>query len=372
MTENVRRRKANSKDRHYARRPLLSLKKDRQYAKSLYDTMMQATNWECPCRDQHSVCIRLTTNDGTAAIIDDTEKQFQKFRLMVGSEAVRSVLRYLRNCTEIEVKSFKRDTFPALSASNISPHSSLTHRISNICTALKGYEGRISDSVGCLVDEGEPIYQHKVFLVGNLNRSAVLHSLNDLLSSSMDTPARQYHSGQSLLSRRERLNLAVNLACSVLKYHGSWLKSDWGTKDILINRQQDNKSISPQCAWLLLPLSEHLQSPNSSPKSLWNNNYQNDSHVLFPLGLELIKLSLGCKLSKQEASDSSDGDDLSSLGTAHRYIRFIYDESGRRYADVVKRCLFWTDSTNADLDDEDFQEIMFVSIIQLSCLYWMI
>ncbi|RJE18214.1 hypothetical protein PHISCL_09451 [Aspergillus sclerotialis] len=178
----------------------------------------------------------------------------------------------------------------------------------------------------------------------------------------MGAHAHQFYYSQCLLSRRERLSLAVNPACSVFKYHGSWLKSDWGTKDILLIRQQDNQSISAHCAWLSLRLSEHLQSPNSSP-NLWYGNNHDDNHPLFPLGLALIKLSLGCTLAKQEVSDgSNDGDDVASFGTAHQYIRFAHGESGR-YADVVKRCLFWTDTADAELDDEHFQETMFVSII---------
>ena len=52
-----------------------------------------------------------------------------------------------------------------------------------------------------------------------------------------------------------------------------------------------------------------------------------------------------------------------SLGTTHRYIGFIHGESGRRYADVVEKCLFWTDTADTELDDENFQKTMFVSII---------
>jgi hypothetical protein len=54
---------------------------------------------------------------------------------------------------------------------------------------------------------------------------------------------------------------------------------------------------------------------------------------------------------------------VENLTTVSRYIRSVYDESETRYGEVVKNCLFWTNTTNMELDDGGFQEAMFTSII---------
>jgi hypothetical protein len=88
------------------------------------------------------------------------------------------------------------------------------------------------------------------------------------------------------------------------------------------------------------------------------------SEVLFPLGLVLVELSL-CRnlesLRTQEDEDSLEA--VANLKTAARYLPAVEMESGLRYGQVVKRCLFGSDTVATISEDESMHEIVFEYVI---------
>jgi hypothetical protein len=88
------------------------------------------------------------------------------------------------------------------------------------------------------------------------------------------------------------------------------------------------------------------------------------SEVLFPLGLALVELSLGQTLASLRGPEDNDSDEaIADLKTASRLITEVCYESGGRYGDVVKKCLFWPGLEDANLDNEELQQAVFESIV---------
>lgn len=65
----------------------------------------------------------------------------------------------------------------------------------------------------------------------------------------------------------------------------------------------------------------------------------------------------------RESEDHDVDDAVIDLKTASRLIGDVCCESGGRYGDVVKKCLFWHGSEDANLDNEDLQQAVFESIV---------
>ncbi|KKA19893.1 hypothetical protein T310_6123 [Rasamsonia emersonii CBS 393.64] len=131
------------------------------------------------------------------------------------------------------------------------------------------------------------------------------------------------------------------------------------TKDILFSKIESENKTQLYHPYLLQPVqSRSDQSIISTHSSLIRNE------VLFPLGLALVELSLCQTIPALRAPEDSDPDeDTADLKTASRLLKYVYDESGMRYGDVVEQCLFWRGGREAKPDDEDFQEKVFNSII---------
>ena len=89
------------------------------------------------------------------------------------------------------------------------------------------------------------------------------------------------------------------------------------------------------------------------------------SEPLFALGLALTELCFGKNLSEMQRPEEIDSNEtLTRLNTAHRLLGDVYNESGGRYGDVVRRCLFCLfDMRDVSLDNEDFQDAVYDNIV---------
>lgn len=77
-----------------------------------------------------------------------------------------------------------------------------------------------------------------------------------------------------------------------------------------------------------------------------------------------MELSLCQTIAALRAPEDLDPDeDTADLKTASRVLKYVYDESGTRYGDVVGKCVFWPGGREAKLDDEDFQETVFSTVV---------
>ncbi|KAL2839707.1 hypothetical protein BJX68DRAFT_197270 [Aspergillus pseudodeflectus] len=198
--------------------------------------------------------------------------------------------------------------------------------------------------VGSL-SEGQ--YLHSVFAGKNSVGSLESQSLDELLTSSSLAPwIPGFH-----FMKRDRLELSIRLAWSVLHFHGNWLPENWRSRDILFPKYPgggtSHKTLEhPYLSWNVSH--QGVASPNSLSIVT--------SRVLFPLGLALIELSLCrpiCALQRPE--DNNPEEAVSLLKTANRCLDAVSSESGGQYGTVVRRCLYWSETRETDPEDKTFQ-----------------
>lgn len=163
------------------------------------------------------------------------------------------------------------------------------------------------------------------------------------------------HTVDRPLVRKTRLQLAAKLACSVLHFHGSWLRARWRTSDIRfpegpLGAQQ------PFLTWGISDQGDRPEFPKTSSVIR--------SETLFPLGLALIELSL-CRAitALRKPEDENPDEEVTVLKTAHRCLDFVYLESGTRYGDVVQRCLFWSHTRDTELENDESLAAVFQHIV---------
>ena len=68
-----------------------------------------------------------------------------------------------------------------------------------------------------------------------------------------------------------------------------------------------------------------------------------------------------------ELGKNGEVDELSCFKTAQRLLRNkeISDESGKRFSDVVSRCIYCDfNNSAASLDDADFQKAVYANVVQ--------
>ena len=221
------------------------------------------------------------------------------------------------------------------------------------------------ERIGYLHEEGYSEYKHHVYLtdakVGSKFRTI---SLDQLLDSAEQGPL------QSLLSRRQRLNIATILASSVLQLDKtSWLKSQWKSSDIYFHYRDEDAVLTSRPTFppphVACRLSDSNSEPNHAPKSPLSRAQQARSETLLTLGLALVELCFGRTLEKMQIPEDVDQNEtLTRLKTATRKRDEVYNESGGHYGDVVRRCLDCPfDVRDASLDDEKFEQAVFDYVV---------
>lgn len=170
--------------------------------------------------------------------------------------------------------------------------------------------------------------------------------------------------GDGSLSRKDRLQIAVVLASSVLQLDGtSWLRSGWSSVDIFFHYKngQLSEHTYPYLAWQQCCRSniEHTM------QSLCISSHMIRSENLLDLGLTLVELCFGRTLADMRKPEDEDTNVTAiRLRTATRIHKRIYDEMGIPYGDVVRRCLFQTfDVRELSLDIEDVQQKIFDDVV---------
>ena len=238
--------------------------------------------------------------------------------------------------------------------------------INDICAAV--YEQcDVKQGIGFLLDESVGQHRHHVHLVDEKVRQGVdPKSLEYLLQVSK----RRGGPGFSL-SRRDRLYISVTLASSVLQLDGtSWLKRQWRSGDILFLPLEDWSTSIPKVDFTH-PYVSRKVSPEDTETALVADAsgitiaHRIPSVVLFALGVTLTELCFGQNIYDMRIEEDIDKTEmLTNFNTASRLIDYVYNESGSRYGDVVRRCLKCPpDFRDASLDNEEFQKAVFESIV---------
>lgn len=227
-------------------------------------------------------------------------------------------------------------------------------------------DGGFRQGIGFLTDETVGQHRHDVYLVDeNVRQGMDTKSLENLLQVS-----RPRGPGSSL-SRRDRLYIAVILASSVLQLDGTfWLKRQWRSGDILFLPLEDRRASAPRfdfahpyVSWKVF--SEDLDTALIADASRITIAHRIPSEILFVLGITLTELCFGQNIYDMRIEEDIDkAEIITNFNTASRLIDYVYNESGSRYGHVVRRCLKCPpDVRDASLDNEEFQEAVFESIV---------
>lgn len=349
-------------------------RRSREAACSLHRSFLHEQSWEkCVCKGGHSIQFILEARPNEPR--DCSEYHYPRFRVIFTQGTTgKAAIRDHEIETELEIN---ESSFPNAAHKQAPPklgkmvrfaspkpdkEGSGNHQktspvqIRDICSTLNEIGGATERSLlGCIKDEKR---LHRIYYVRCFADHRDIFSLKDLLQRAapqapIPTPC------SAIFSRRDRLQLAANLACSVLRFHGNWLKAQWQSGDIMFTARESNQQRNPYIMWDV-PGGVGSQSmcKNKKPSVLVRNE------VLFPLGLTLVELSLCQNLDDLYMPEDHDIVPAhTSLKTALRYLHVVGAESGVDYANVVDKCLRWHGSGEESLEDEAFQERVFRDII---------
>ena len=368
-----------------SKRLLVELKLIRRHATSLYQVLVLGKAWKCSCRLLHMASLRLELRpnglETTSADISSTVR----FRILLSTrqeedspwvtsqwhevEIIPSLDKEVPNVINFRPPDFSprvrfNPNITSITTAHLSQEAAIDHDcelIADMCSTLCA-RNEPKKIIGFLVDEEDNKHKHYLYrahtTIGPETRSK---SLCDLLARSERGPQG------ALLSRNDRLRIAVTLASSVLQLDGtSWLQPKWSSKDIFFhekNNQADNPSyLYPYMSWKRCMSADNV---SVSLDSLFCRNYAIRSEVLFALGLTPIELCFGNTIA--EMYDPEDGDpnevDI-EMRIAHRLCNSVYSEMGTSYGDVVRRCLYQPfDVRDMSLDNEELQQRVFDDII---------
>jgi len=246
------------------------------------------------------------------------------------------------------------------------PVLTLLKPISDICSLPPSFSATDRKCSGCLMGEpaGSIAYRHDIYVVGESERplAADLISLDSILRSPSQGPIPN-DSKRISLSRRDRLFLAATLASSAVRFDGSWLKKYWGSRDIFFLQHDwpTAETKHPYLSWkVLVGENLHEEEPLAPSAPMPIDGIHKE--ILFPLGLMLIELSLARTWA--DIGSANHGKSRETANNLEEPLRLVYDESGLRYGDAVRSCLFWRiDSRGRGFDDDEYLLSVFEQIV---------
>ncbi|KAJ9607842.1 hypothetical protein H2200_007921 [Cladophialophora chaetospira] len=391
LVEQSHHRQENRRKHRISKKPLLKYKTARKHAAYLYNAIIRGKYWKCPCQDSHYVHLRIGPAATEATDDYESTPTLPKFRVAFQTkvldpsgttswhweeveiipELLESPIGTQKPLTSAAYANFqhppvdKRVQFAVVSTTlQSSPWPTVPNippalPISDFCSALCKIRasGNVNKYIGTISDD--ETHRYSMYLVDKHDTAMEIQSLEDLLSSSLKS-VDQATRPAFLFSRRDRLFLAAELASAVLILRGSWLKSDWRSRDILFPKPNDGSKSLVEHPYL----SGHRVSSTTDPVTKMITNTLIASDVLFPLGLVLVELSLCQSISALRTPEDEDTiEAYANLKTGLRMLDRVYNESGFRYGDVVTNCFHWSTTEDSTPDDEDFQELVFQKIV---------
>ena len=163
-------------------------------------------------------------------------------------------------------------------------------------------------------------------------------------------------------SRKHRLNIAATLAMSVLQLDATlWLEERWNSDDVYFYCSQQHvlqPEADPYLRWSISP-------KRTKPEVQEGVDESSSSKMLLYLGVILVELCFGRCLTELQTAAEFDTDDISTeKDLAKRLLSKVYDESGCRYGDAVRRCLDCPfDFRDLSFKNAKFQEAVYDTIV---------
>lgn len=370
------------------RRPLLRCGKARKSAHSLHNSIIGGKCWKCSCKSDHKVHFILSypSIDNLDSLTKEVENPcfglvlafraensapesyVSTCQLQAESEFIQSSIGLHHIClSDLEGNPSTTGNFGKqkgvqlpLSKTGFGDPSQTLKRllppITDICTTISTIisEVDIPKSLGWLADTD---HRHHITYVNRIGRSLRSKSLEDLIMASSNF-SEGLTSEVFIFSQVDRLRIAVNLACSVLQFHGSWLKNGWKSRDIMFGPQITTGVGDPYVPWNV--------GANFEDSSLWGGTAPTliRNRILFPLGIVLVELSLCQSMENvREPDDSDQTEEHANLKTATRLLPRVEELSGPEYAEVADRCLSWHGRKETSLEAKEMQEEIFKLII---------
>ncbi|KAL8977626.1 MAG: hypothetical protein Q9205_006610, partial [Flavoplaca limonia] len=370
-----------------SKRSVAELKLIRKHAASLYQVFMNDKAWRCSCKTHHVVSLCLEVRPQISNDVKTSTPQDYAFRVMITVSDPADPSGVTTRWEEIDVipsvanqkldvvladghhhpaarkgVRFASVTNESLAKVTLDMTTAQTDWtcIDDLCSALCTPKLH-RRAIGILVDDAFDKQEHKLYRAKPVIKSQSLaRSLEDLLESSRQP-------GDNSLSLKERLQIAVVLASSVLQLDGtSWLKTCWRSSDIYFHTDDSQPqgvarpSRFPCLSWQ--PCYYNTLPPAESFR-FHNHMIRNDT--LLALGLVLIELCFSRTLTEMRKPEDLDSKEtLTELRTATRLYPRVYTEMGPLYGDVVRRCLFQTfDVRELSLDTEEVQQKVLEDVV---------
>ncbi|KAL9120120.1 MAG: hypothetical protein Q9187_003324 [Circinaria calcarea] len=146
-----------------------------------------------------------------------------------------------------------------------------------------------------------------------------------------------------LVSRKERMSLALRLSYAILQFYSTpWIEACWTWRDFCINKHNDSQLFISRRFYSTRSRTSDLSSRRSSLNSgFWDIVGE---PILTRLGFALIELALGRRLAelRPEHQGSATDPDALDFRTARKLVDggYVMREEGQRYEGVVKACLY--------------------------------
>lgn len=161
------------------------------------------------------------------------------------------------------------------------------------------------------------------------------------LANCQDMVCLDHHLTDAMLSRKERMDLALGLSYALLQFYSTpWIGSHWTWRDFYIDKQNDSQLFVTREFY-----SRSRSSTQDNGGSLGSNFLAIFGEpILIKLGFALVELAIGRRLAELHPDDqpkNMDPDTLDFLA-AKKLVASgrIMREEGRAYEGVVKACLF--------------------------------
>ena len=207
----------------------------------------------------------------------------------------------------------------SLASRNLAGTPTACERITNICATVYQAQGG-QQVLGFLTENQMAEYQHHLVACNDAGSSRKIRteSLEALLRHGL------IHCNGPVFLWRDRLEIAVTLASSVLQLHKtSWLRKYWSSSDVFFHNEEEKnlnaagpRNHQPYVYWKMSSVDCTLGYPE--------NNVLMQKHLvhceaLFALGSTLIELSFGKTLSDlQSPEDVDSSTDITRFNTARR------------------------------------------------------
>ncbi len=247
-------------------------------------------------------------------------------------------------------------------------------KIDSLCDALRGNVQTVdvqSSTLGLLL--GQPGLSYCLYLIQDvwMHDNQPRSTLSDMLtttSGAIRTP------NSSCLSLKDRIEVAVKLACTVLQLHCSpWLDDKWTSNDIVLlqNRSKVNKEtqLEPYVKRAFRGSTSKNTQPTRDIGKAPKTRIGIRNETIFALGLVLLELAYNRPLQHfrqpEDLNDDGTPNAFTDMTVAARLEPTVEREVGPVYATVVRRCLHCTfDVGNPDLENEEFHRAVYIGVVK--------